>query len=105
MILISHEMMTDVMQVWEMHRLLNEGIASGEVQPLPWTVFARSKAQDAFRYLAGGAQCLASECCLPSVQSAVPTPVNRPIVVMSLGVCSLAFRSGQSWNSCCDINL
>jgi hypothetical protein len=33
---------------------MNEGIASGEVQPLPWTAFARSKAQDAFRYLAGG---------------------------------------------------
>lgn len=33
---------------------MNEGIANGEVQPLPWTVFSRSKPQDAFRYLAGG---------------------------------------------------
>ena len=41
-------------QVAKLHVLLKEGIASGEVQPLPWTVFARSKAQDAFRYLASG---------------------------------------------------
>ncbi len=43
-------------QVWEAHKHLNEGIESGEVQPLPWTVFSRDKAQDAFRYLAGGAR-------------------------------------------------
>ena len=41
-------------QVWEAHTHLNEGIASGEVQPLPWTVYSRDKAQDAFRFLAGG---------------------------------------------------
>ena len=41
-------------QVWEAHKHLNEGIASGEVQPLPWTVYSRDKAQDAFRFLAGG---------------------------------------------------
>ena len=40
--------------MWEAHKHLNEGIESGEVQPLPWTVFSRDKAQDAFRYLAGG---------------------------------------------------
>ena len=44
-----------VWQVWEAHKHLNEGIASGEVQPLPWTVYSRDKAQDAFRFLAGGA--------------------------------------------------
>ena len=38
----------------KLHALLKEGIASGEVQPLPWTVFARSKAEEAFRYLAQG---------------------------------------------------
>ena len=42
------------LQVARLHELLKEGIASGEVQPLPWTVFARSKAEDAFRYLASG---------------------------------------------------
>jgi len=42
-------------QVWEMHALLEEGMRSGEVAPLPWTVFARGKTQDAFRYLASGA--------------------------------------------------
>ena len=41
-------------QVWEAHTHLNEGIASGEVQPLPWTVYSRDKAQEAFRFLAGG---------------------------------------------------
>lgn len=41
--------------MWEMHALLAEGIRTGEVAPLPWTVFARSKMQDAFRYLASGA--------------------------------------------------
>ena len=50
-------------QVWEMHALLAEGIRTGEVAPLPWTVFARSKMQDAFRYLASGAhQSLAGAC-------------------------------------------
>jgi len=43
-------------QVWEMHKLLAEGMRSGEVEPLPWTVFARAKTQDAFRYLASGAR-------------------------------------------------
>ena len=42
------------MQVWEAHRHLNEGIESGEVKPLPWTVYSRDRAQDAFRFLAGG---------------------------------------------------
>ena len=42
------------MQVWEAHKHLNEGIASGEVHPLPWTVYSRDKAQEAFRFLAGG---------------------------------------------------
>ena len=39
-----------------MHTLLAEGMRSGEVAPLPWTVYARSKMQDAFRYLASGAK-------------------------------------------------
>ena len=38
-----------------MHALLAEGMRSGEVEPLPWTVYARGKMQDAFRYLASGA--------------------------------------------------
>ena len=42
------------LQVWEAHKHLNEGIASGEVHPLPWTVYSRDRAQEAFRFLAGG---------------------------------------------------
>ena len=38
-----------------MHALLAEGMQSGEVEPLPWTVFSAGKVQDAFRYLASGA--------------------------------------------------
>lgn len=43
------------MQVWELHALLAEGVRSGEVVPLPWTIFGRSEMQGAFRYLASGA--------------------------------------------------
>ena len=44
------------LQVWEAHKHLNEGIASGEVHPLPWTVYSRDRAQEAFRFLAGGVE-------------------------------------------------
>ena len=47
--MIAHDV-----QVWEMHALLAEGMQSGEVEPLPWTVFSAGKVQDAFRYLASG---------------------------------------------------
>ena len=56
-------------QVWEAHKHLNEGIASGEVQPLPWTVFSRDKAQDAFRFLAGGVSCNSLSFCSPLANS------------------------------------
>ena len=55
-------------QVWEAHRHLNEGIESGEVKPLPWTVFSRDKAQDAFRYLAGGGP--PPDCAVPVIRLA-----------------------------------
>ncbi len=38
-----------------MHALLAEGMRTGEVMPLPWTVYARNNMQDAFRYMASGA--------------------------------------------------
>lgn len=38
-----------------MHGLLAEGMRTGEVTPLPWTVYARNDMQDAFRYMASGA--------------------------------------------------
>ncbi len=41
-------------QVWDAHKHLVQGMESGEVQPLPWTVFSRDHAQEAFRFLAGG---------------------------------------------------
>ncbi|KAK9904717.1 hypothetical protein WJX75_001194 [Coccomyxa subellipsoidea] len=40
--------------VWDAHKHLSRGMESGEVQPLPWTVYSRDHAQDAFRFLAGG---------------------------------------------------
>ena len=38
-----------------MHALLKAGMDSGEVAPLPRTVFGREQCQDAFRFLASGA--------------------------------------------------
>ena len=38
-----------------MHALLKAGMDSGEVAPLPWTVYGREQCQDAFRFLASGA--------------------------------------------------
>ncbi len=43
-------------QVWDMHALLKQGMDSGEVAPLPWTVYGRDQCQDAFRFLASGAR-------------------------------------------------
>lgn len=37
-----------------LHKLLQEGVASGEVQPLPLTVFTHAQSEDAFRYMAKG---------------------------------------------------
>ena len=48
--------------VWDTHKLLADGIASGEVQPLPYTVYSRQKIQDAFRFLAGGEVPAAASC-------------------------------------------
>ena len=42
-------------QLWDMHALLKQGMESGEVAPLPWTVYGREQCQDAFRFLASGA--------------------------------------------------
>ena len=39
-----------------MHRLLTEGIASGEVVPLPMNKFGRGQAGNAFRFMAAGAR-------------------------------------------------
>jgi hypothetical protein len=36
------------------HRLLTEGIASGEVVPLPFNTFDRVEVSDAFRFMAAG---------------------------------------------------
>ena len=47
-------------QVWDMHALLKAGMDSGEVAPLPWTVYGREQCQDAFRFLASGAGCIKS---------------------------------------------
>lgn len=41
-------------QVAELHRLVSEGIASGEVTPLPFTAFSGARVQDAFEYLVPG---------------------------------------------------
>ena len=53
-------------QVAELHSLVSEGIASGEVMPLPFTAFSGARVQDAFQHLLPGgllAVC-AAPCCL-----------------------------------------
>lgn len=46
-----------VLQAHELHGLLASGLKSGEVRPLPVTVFPRTDAEEAFRYLASGKLC------------------------------------------------
>ena len=53
------------LQAWEVNRLLAEGVASGEVVPLPLNVFPKEQAPDAFRFLAAGVQ--------PASHFSVPT--------------------------------
>ena len=42
------------MQLEEVNELVLAGIQSGEVRPLPVTVFKRNETEEAFRYLAKG---------------------------------------------------
>lgn len=42
------------LQAWELHKIMLEGLESGEVQPLPFTIFSREQTEDAFRYLSKG---------------------------------------------------
>eukprot|EP00884_Botryococcus_braunii_P007683 jgi/Botrbrau1/16916/Bobra.0306s0002.1 len=39
---------------WQLHKLMWDGIKNGEVTPLPFRIFTRDKAADAFRFLAKG---------------------------------------------------
>jgi hypothetical protein len=41
-------------QALEVHRLLKEGVASGEVIPLPFNAFDREEVSEAFRFMAAG---------------------------------------------------
>lgn len=43
------------MQMAELGALLNEGIRTGEVQPLPFKVYKADDVPSAFRYMASGA--------------------------------------------------
>ena len=55
------------LQVAELHRLVSEGIASGEVAPLPFTAFSGARVQDAFQHLLPGGfltSVCAASCCL-----------------------------------------
>ena len=53
------------MQLAALNQLVTDGIASGEVKPLPVTVYSRTETEEAFRYLASG-YCSAS---LPTFNS------------------------------------
>ena len=41
-------------QIVALHKLMGEGILSGEVRPLPLTIFTHARAEEAFRFLATG---------------------------------------------------
>ena len=86
------------LQVWQSHRLLNEGIASGEVQPLPWTVYSRDKAQDAFRFLAGGGRLLfCFSCCSIAVaRSCQPAPKSSHTLASVLQLHGIAVSAVSS---------
>ena len=43
-----------ILQLAELNQLVADGIASGEVKPLPVTVFPRTEIEEAFRYMASG---------------------------------------------------
>ncbi len=47
-------------QAWEVNALLTEGLASGEVVPLPLNIFQQDAAADAFRFMGAGAHCIHS---------------------------------------------
>lgn len=42
------------LQLAELNALVAAGLASGEVKPLPVTVYPRTEVEEAFRYLASG---------------------------------------------------
>jgi fatty acid synthase len=42
------------LQLAELTQLVADGIRSGEVRPLPVTIFARTQIEEAFRFMASG---------------------------------------------------
>ena len=49
-----HADTTELLQLEALNQLVTDGLASGEVLPLPVTVFNRGEIEEAFRYLASG---------------------------------------------------
>ena len=41
-------------QLAELNQYVTDGLASGEVKPLPVTIFPRTDIEEAFRYMASG---------------------------------------------------
>lgn len=42
------------LQGWQLHRIMTEGLQSGEVRPLPFSIFPRDEMETAFRFLTKG---------------------------------------------------
>ena len=55
------------MQLSALNKLVSEGLANGEVKPLPLTVFLRTNVEEAFRFLAGGTLYCGAECLVKGV--------------------------------------
>ena len=45
------------LQLAELNALVTEGLKSGEVRPLPVTIFPRTEVEEAFRFMSGGRVC------------------------------------------------
>lgn len=50
------------MQLAELNQLVSDGLASGEVRPLPINVFPRTDIEEAFRFMASGGAFKAALC-------------------------------------------
>ena len=80
-----------MLQLPALNKLVTEGLASGEVQPLPVTIFPRTETEEAFRYMASGTH-------LRPDPSPSPTPARQIAFLCMLHLPSLPARP-HAWYS------
>lgn len=94
------------LQIEALHKLLEAGIQSGEVRPLPLTTFAKAHAVDAFRHMATGetytplgsatglARTIRCLNCSP-YRAVEPVPSSRQHAGTHIGKCLIALEPGS----------